>query len=154
MSIDVLDRIHKLLALVASDGLTEEARTAAVIACKLIKDNNVILVCPDAETEENVPDTSEYDLAVRKGDLLWREYASSYRSKCRECGLRVEVGEPVQWSLGYGVWHLYCWNDIPSNVRITPLDLEKAVAQREHRLRRNSKEKVQTTKEDYSWCPF
>lgn len=81
MEAKVLDRVHKLLALATGSVGGEEARTAAVVAARLIIENNLIPVRPSDVAEQGMREHEELrpiirDLLAVFLDLAWKERKS------------------------------------------------------------------------------
>lgn len=120
-----LDRIRALVAL-AADSDSEEARTAAHQACKLIARHKVALGgAPDVDAFVDLlsrpPDftwTSRRSSRARRTDPEKRERAARTtgirmrsrleRSQCAACGMRIEYEEMIWWRPGLGARHEAC----------------------------------------------
>lgn len=81
MEAKVLDRVHKLLALATGSVGGEEARTAAVVAARLIVEHNLIQARPADVAEQGMREHEELrpiirDLLTVFLDLAWQERKS------------------------------------------------------------------------------
>lgn len=106
----ILDRVHRLLALAASEN-ENEARNAAVQACRLIRKHDLRLSHPNpvsnvpthepvAPTRGTVVDLDELQAMVIKAKLS---------TPCLDCGERIEPGVLAWWMRGRGmVHHMKC----------------------------------------------
>src|SRR6185295_9929478 len=95
----LLERVSALVAR-ASSSFEEEARTSAVIACRLIREHGLEVSLPGSVREppqEPVSDEPEV-----------RIIRSKFESSCLGCGGFVGIGERVSWTKGRGVSHLDC----------------------------------------------
>lgn len=104
-----LDLVKKLIALATDSGATEEeeeARTAAVRACHLIRKYEPL---SDAPPPPPLPPIRRAKRAPVGGIQLWR---STYGGYCRWCGDRYQEGARVWWyGTGQGCDHFECGCD-------------------------------------------
>jgi hypothetical protein len=129
VSADILKRIERLIALAASDN-ENEARNAAVTACRLIRDHKVHLVLEGAPTGTRVgdvhhrtrPATADQDFAdlwntifrgaAEKARQQAREAAGNVRPPprpqpmCSACGRIVDANEPLTERMCPHCWRL------------------------------------------------
>jgi hypothetical protein len=89
-------RIHRLIALAASPS-ENEARTAAFLAAKLIRENDVELVYHPTHTERS-SSPSEAP----------RPISAKFDGICRTCGGEIRVGDRILWVAGCGASHSRC----------------------------------------------
>ncbi len=93
----VLDRVGKLVALTASS-FEEEARTAALRACELIRRHGLRVVPPGQVADE----PRAYRQPPPEEPRDWRWIRSKYPGRCADCGSRYFEGDRVSWLKGYG----------------------------------------------------
>lgn len=90
----------KLLARTRSS-FVEEARTAALMLCELIRKHGLSIVDPSqTPPRRQVEDRPAY-----------RVITSRFASRCTECGTRIHEGDRCAWCKGLGVLCLECWED-------------------------------------------
>lgn len=90
-----IDRVRKLVALAVDSGASEsEARTAALIACRLIRSAGLHVVAEEAPALPPAPR---------------RLIRSKYPGTCGLCGDVYEVDDLVAWAPGAGAQHRSCW---------------------------------------------
>lgn len=77
----LLDRVQKLIAL-SSSSFEGEAKSAALKACVLIRENGLIVTDP-------VPPVAR------------RVFVSKFRGWCGDCGEPYNVGDSVAWAKGH-----------------------------------------------------
>jgi hypothetical protein len=88
----IVSRIQQLIALATNDNAaTEEARTAARIAARLIHGHGIELKDP-AEMSAPPPKT------IR----------SRYAGRCIICSRDYDIGDTVKWTRGRGSAHVNC----------------------------------------------
>ena len=119
---DIIDRLHKILAM-AESPVEEEARTAAIMAVRLIKKHNVQLSMPGRNTEDLFehfrrpppaakppkppPPPPKSGRVPRFGERPV-PMTAKYISTCRVCGKDCFEGDRVWWLKGHGVTHRDC----------------------------------------------
>lgn len=111
----MLDRVKKLIALTASSN-ENEARNAAYLACRLIREHGYDVVPKVTVAARAVFTSDGWDEAIRrayesvyvKPEPGWRSIRSKYDAKCVACGCVVDQEEQVWWKQGYGVRCLMC----------------------------------------------
>jgi hypothetical protein len=115
----VLARVLALVERAAHDGTPEEeARTSAVIACKLIHKHDLLrLLPPAAEPKKRgsaprpTPKPTQKETSDPDAPVIL--LGSKYAGRCKACGFTYEVGDRVWWRRGYGATHERCeeyWN--------------------------------------------
>jgi uncharacterized protein DUF2786 len=131
---DVLDKIRKLMALAASPN-ENEARTAALLAVKLMGEHKVELRLPVAARQSSAFLDSFWDDFLGKdaharyrdqyaerpprspykdlrSTVQWDPFAvddrKSYTRNCVVCGKDFTSADRVVWSTRYGTAHLAC----------------------------------------------
>jgi len=106
MSTKILERIAALIALTESP-FSEEARTSAVLACKLIREHKIEMMMPGTlKIFESQKEDFDFDF----GNPMQRRVRlrSKYMGRCRECGSFYKIGEWVMWAKGEGSVHVRC----------------------------------------------
>lgn len=107
----ILDRVHRLLALAVSEN-ENEARNAAVQACKLIKKHDLRLSHPHptiapSPSGEPVPPTR--GTVVDLDELQAMVIKAKLSTPCLDCGERIDAGDLAWWMRGRGmVHHMKC----------------------------------------------
>jgi hypothetical protein len=91
-------RVSQLVALAGSPA-TEEARTAAYQACRLIRERGLQVIDP-AEKTEPAP--------ASETSPCWRTITVRHQGQCRACGGPVVPGVRAAWLRGYGLEHVGC----------------------------------------------
>jgi hypothetical protein len=91
----IADRIEKLVMLASSPN-ENEARTAAVIACKLIREHGLLVV--DREPVQPRVVLDDERIIIR----------SRYLGRCAECACRINVGDSCAWARGRSVLCVGC----------------------------------------------
>lgn len=93
----VLDRVRKLIALTSSS-FEEEARTAALAACRLIRMHGLVL-------------TGGVDARTASSPSLpaFREIHNRFPTACRCCEKEIGVGCRVIWAKYHGCVHVRCF---------------------------------------------
>lgn len=92
-----LELIPKLLARTRSPFI-EEARTSAMMLCKLILENNLEIIEPKTNKKEN---TVSF---IRRSIIN-----SKYPGTCHICGLKWKIGEEMAWKKGLSSICLICY---------------------------------------------
>jgi hypothetical protein len=118
----VLDRVNKLLALAASSNM-HEARNAAVLAARLIRDHGLVVREPEerpAAPRRPTPKPARVKTPVpkrktpgsKRGVHAVRDAPSPIVSplggECVVCGKRYRAGDEVLWSDAEGGIHPAC----------------------------------------------
>src|SRR5574338_183888 len=123
----VLDRIQKLLALAGSSN-ENEARTAAFLAAKLIRENGIVLSEPGTSRPFSFEDifagvapsapVPNVPRPRRQKDFLgrvWFRHASNWRDEhCSYCGKEIPRGEPIvlrKPGREEAFYHEPCWEN-------------------------------------------
>jgi hypothetical protein len=86
---DVLDRIEKLVAVAASPN-EEEARTAAVFACRMMLKHKVKFSLPEPEQEDN-PAESGYDAESEYDDREQPEPRRQKRKRAKQSEFQTKI---------------------------------------------------------------
>lgn len=105
----VLQKLDKLIALSGSDQI-EEARTAAFMACKIIRDNEIRLGSfKEAGNAEPRVATQHTESQENKDNLPKpMMIIVKFNTKCRACGHLIQEGTPAYWVKGTGCYHPTC----------------------------------------------
>lgn len=112
----VLDRIHKLLALASSPN-EHEARTAAVLAAKLIRQHRVVLAMPPATpaARPTPPGSKKKTPGSKRGTRqvadVPERIVSPLGGDCTHCGGRYRSGATVYWFSSGGGMHPACFQE-------------------------------------------
>jgi hypothetical protein len=114
----VVEKVCKLIAL-AGSASTEEARTAAATACKLIREHGLLVVEKTAPAPR--PSAPRPGPVYARADDLWGsvlgvDWASvtpcstrlPHDTFCSECNVRISAGEPLRISPVKGARHVDC----------------------------------------------
>lgn len=102
-----LVKVSALIARAVDAGAsTEEQRTSAWIACRIIKEND--LHVSERELARPSPAASSYYSPPPPVDSR-RVISSQYDGRCRECDQPYEAGDRVAWARGEGAVHVTCW---------------------------------------------
>ena len=103
---NLLTKVRGLIGLSASS-YSEEARTSAYLACKMIREHGLHVVAQllpaRASKAEPRPDREPVNQAAPRRITL------KYRARCRGCGGCIDVGARAVWMRGSGVAHDACW---------------------------------------------
>ncbi len=105
MASPTLERVRKLVALAASPE-REEARTSAVLVCRLIREHGLHVVEEVAPPRAPAPPPKNDPLARP------RVIRAKFECKCVECALTIEAGERCAWLKGRGCWDLECYREV------------------------------------------
>lgn len=107
----VLERIQKLIALASSPN-EHEARTAAVLAAKLIRQHRVVLALPPATpgagAKKKTPGSKR---GVKQVADVPDRIASPLGGDCTYCGARYRAGAQVYWFSSGGGMHPACYQE-------------------------------------------
>jgi hypothetical protein len=132
-----LDRILKLIALTASPN-ENEARNAAFLATKLIREHKIVLRDPGSAPAQHVrfptpqprpqpppPRPPPVNRPTKLNDFMgrtWNRYPANRfdDSFCRNCGEQIPMGTPATWLKGEGSYHDECWSSSWRNKPQTP----------------------------------
>jgi hypothetical protein len=97
---DIVDKVRKLVALTASDR-EEEARTAAYLACKLIRQHSLVISYVGFEpTRKKTP--------MPRAKDPWRIIKAKFSGYCRSCGEDWDEGQTIVWAKGEGARCIDC----------------------------------------------
>ena len=114
LSSPIVRKVQGLIALTRSDRI-EEARTSALIACRLIEKHNLIVsdTPVPAEPRPYVPPEPTYSYrppAATYSDRPARPRTiyAKHNGKCRDCGAWIYAGESCVWLKDTGIWHPEC----------------------------------------------
>lgn len=106
MNPGAVDKARKLIALTSSSHI-EEARTSAYLACKLIRENGLLVVAelprPQAPPPWSPPPASSYEPPKQ-----WRAIRVKHAGRCIECRQWIEPGNAALWQKGTGIKHARC----------------------------------------------
>ncbi len=109
----VIDRVHKLLALAASSNM-HEARNAALLAAKLIREHDLELrerEAPKRKTPRPTPrprrPSSKKNAKLEVPPVI----ESPLGGDCVVCGKRYRAGTRIHWSDAEGGIHTTCIDD-------------------------------------------
>ncbi len=99
----MIDKIMKLIALTASPN-ENEARNAAFLACRLIREGGLEVV-ERREERRDIPNMYAYEDMIRKAytrphqppKQQWHAIRAQFGSKCGGCGCAIDVGEQIWW---------------------------------------------------------
>ena len=93
-------KCQQLLALATNDGASpEESRTAAILLCRLIQKNRLIICATRVEVPPPEP----------KSKTKWVKLKSKYSGWCKICRNNFTEGEFVYWAKGEGARHVACY---------------------------------------------
>jgi hypothetical protein len=103
-----LAKVEKLIALTSSS-YSEEARTSAFMACKLIREYNMQVVACGSNTFQepayHPPPKSE---PKPQPPAEFIPIQVKHKGPCRHCGTLIDVGEMAFWCKGKGLLHFNC----------------------------------------------
>ena len=109
----VLEKVQRLIALTSSSS-EEEARTSAVLACRLIREHGFRVVLatetvadsprPRAQPRAETPQPDHKSNKYPKPRLI----KLTYYGMCLTCGNEVSKGARVWWRPGFGIAHETC----------------------------------------------
>ena len=130
----LLDRVQKLIML-ASSPAEAEATSAALLACRLIRESGLVAVAR-ADLDESAAYLAELEAYVATverrlkdahaqiADLQSKQltppikpssrlkshaqFVSTYQGICKSCGQAYYVGDKVFWRRDVGCWHEGC----------------------------------------------
>lgn len=100
-----LDKVHKLIAL-SSSPYEEEARTAAIMACRLIREHGFIVITAGSDRAEEETKGSYHQ---RDAPPDWMLIFAKYGGRCKVCHKYYDVDDPVYWKKGGGCVHEECF---------------------------------------------
>lgn len=89
-----LDKVRALIARTSSS-YEEEARTSAVIACRLIREHGIELRAP-AEPQEEAAPKSETRTAWAPREVRF-VHQSRFAGRCLWCGELIPAGSRIAW---------------------------------------------------------
>lgn len=98
MNAATLEKVRKLIALAGSP-YEEEARTAAFLACKMIRELGLSFA--QAQPAPPAPPPPSVDREAHHGKP--RHMPLKYAGSCRQCGEWIEEGSWAYWTKGEGV---------------------------------------------------
>ena len=119
-AITLLVRVRSLVDRAAHEATPEEeARTSAVIACKLIAKHEMLSLAalesraapvpePPRPKRADPPPTPKSRSRAADDDPPVVLLASKYAGRCKHCGFGYEVGDSVWWKRGGGATHEAC----------------------------------------------
>lgn len=100
---------RKLVALGADPANENEARTAAVQACRLIMQHGMVLIaCMPEPPRPPPPPPPPHGYGARTGAPVGRRIRARYDSVCDYCEGPIYVGDLVWWVPGARVVHFGC----------------------------------------------
>jgi hypothetical protein len=107
----LLERVQRLLALAASPN-ENEARNAAILAARLIREHRIVLSLPARPTPAGTPRrrTPGSRRAARKVADAPERIVSPLGGDCRQCGARYGRGEEILWFSSGGGMHATCFD--------------------------------------------
>jgi hypothetical protein len=112
----VLDRAKNLLALTTSPN-ENEARTAALVLAKLIREHKLVIAMPRTghtparATPSGKKKTPGSKRGVRKVADPPERITSPLGGECIHCGTRYKAGTPIYWFSAGGGMHTRCFDD-------------------------------------------
>lgn len=80
----------------------------------------------DPDTKQRKQESNNTGWTFCKHMLWTKKYASSYNGTCAWCTGQYKKGDPIQWARGFGSFHAECWDKIPRNEPLRPVDMRKA----------------------------
>ena len=113
----VLDRAKNLLALTTSPN-ENEARTAALVLAKLIREHKLVIAMPRHSTPNRAAATaaakkrsSQSKRGVRKVADPPERITSPLGGECIHCGTRYKAGSTIYWFSAGGGLHARCFEE-------------------------------------------
>ena len=109
-----VERVGKLIAQATGTTFEGEARTAALMACQLIKEAGLRIVAPESRSArtESAPrpnrKTERRPTTATTASPTWTRIRVRFASVCRSCERDVPIGASAYWSRGFGVKCLSC----------------------------------------------
>jgi hypothetical protein len=107
----VLAKVKKLIALTSSS-FSEEARTSAFMACKLIREHNMQVIACSLNIDQDFecrPPPDPKPKAQSPAEFI--PIKVKHKGFCRHCGTLIDVGEMAFWCKGKGLLHFDCKTD-------------------------------------------
>jgi len=101
----IVERVTKLIALASSPN-ANEARNAAVLAARLIREHDLEIRERDGKRKRTPQPRRPSSKKNRRVDL--HTIASPLGGECVVCGKRYRAGETVEWSDAEGGMHPAC----------------------------------------------
>lgn len=113
---DVLVKIRALLALTTSPNV-DEARNAALVAARLIREHGIILTNPAASVGMTFPPPQIRITVTKKTTPApvaddadeWQRIKAKYEGFCKWCGKTIRKNSSIRWCPGKGAMHLACY---------------------------------------------
>jgi hypothetical protein len=103
----VLERVRRLIAL-ASSSNENEARTAAILAARLIRRHRLVISLPPATPGQKGKKASSRRGVRQVADVPER-IVSPLGGECTVCGARYRGGQHVYWFASGGGMHEACF---------------------------------------------
>jgi uncharacterized protein DUF2786 len=105
-----LDKVHKLIAL-SSSPYEEEARTAAIMACRLIREHGFVVISAGSKNakQQNREEYQDDYRKTREDNPEWRFIFAKFGGRCKVCHKYYDVDDPVYWKKGAGCIHEDCY---------------------------------------------
>lgn len=113
---DPVATFKRLLALTTSPN-EDEARNAALSACKIILKFNLTLVMPAPNLGTTFPAPQRSKVRVRQQpppppppvDDDWRKIKAKFDGYCKWCRKPIKKNAPIYWSKENGAYHPVCY---------------------------------------------
>ncbi len=110
MTRPVLERVGHLLALSSSPN-ENEARNAAVLAVRLIREHRLVVSMPRATPTPGKKKTPGSKRGVRKVADPPERITSPLGGECIACGTHYRAGQHVFWFASGGGMHIRCFDE-------------------------------------------
>ena len=110
MSSPILERVRNLLALATSPN-DNEARNAALLAARLIREHRLVLTLPRTTPAPAKKKTPGSKRGVKKVPDPPERIVSPLGGDCIACGTHYRAGQNVFWFASGGGMHLRCFDD-------------------------------------------
>jgi hypothetical protein len=104
----LISKVEKLVAMTSSPH-TEEARTSAFMACKLIRDHGLQIVARNGNAYQEPayqPPPNTQPEPEPPNELI--PIKVKHKGYCRRCGKSIFAGEMAFWRKGKGLLHFDC----------------------------------------------
>ena len=112
---DVVERVTRLIALAVDPAASDaEARTSALIACRSIRSQKLLLLLPGANAQSYAAGYRDGVASVRSPPppppptVGRRVIRSRFDGWCRYCGIEWSEGDLIAWAHGLGATCLDC----------------------------------------------